>query len=98
MHNMLSLLNRLLNAANMSTEDRQKLNQRAQRFAKEQVGNKKYKNKISIKEMIQSVVGTMVYLIDWILYSNTRQMIQTPAGGVMPLREHARSWRSHTCG
>ena len=41
----------------MSTQDRQKLNQRAQRFAKEQVGNKKYKNKISIKEMIQSVVS-----------------------------------------
>ena len=41
----------------MSTEDEMKLNQRAQRFGREQGGNKKYKNKISIKEMIQTVVG-----------------------------------------
>jgi len=41
----------------MSTEDELKLNQRAQRFGREQSGNKKYKNKISIKEMIQTVVG-----------------------------------------
>ena len=36
-----------------------KLNQRAQRFGREQGGNRKYKNKISIKEMIQTVVGVV---------------------------------------
>ena len=43
----------------ISTEDEVKLNQRAQRFGREQGGNRKYKNKISIKEMIQTVVGVV---------------------------------------
>jgi len=80
------LVYRLLNAANISTEDRQKLNQRAQRFAKEQVGNKKYKNKISIKEMIQSVVSSVTS--DWlylVIFDDiVRRMIQTAVGGEMP--------------
>ena len=54
----------------MSTEDEMKLNQRAQRFGREQGGNKKYKNKISIKEMIQTVVGVanvvLFLLSDWL--------------------------------
>lgn len=59
-----------MNAPVISTEDEMKLNQRAQRFGREQGGNKKYKNKISIKEMIQTVVGvTNIVLFlssDWL--------------------------------
>ena len=57
----------------MSSEDEMKLNQRAQRFGREQGGNRKYKNKISIKEMIQTVVGVanvviLLYLIGYYNY------------------------------
>lgn len=72
----------------MSSEDELKLNQRAQRFGREQSGNKKYKNKISIKEMIQTVVGVANNVIlAQLIGCNNRQMIQTPAGGVMLLKE-----------
>ena len=70
----------------ISSEDEVKLNQRAQRFGREQGGNKKYKNKISIKEMIQTVVGVanivIVVAFDWL----HRPMILIQAGGVMLLK------------
>lgn len=46
----------------MSQEDKFKVGQRAQRFAKGQEGNKKFKPKLKIGELLKSVVNEVIYL------------------------------------